>query len=108
MSAEVTKDQLLAILQRHEGEGNGISAVALAAAVGCNKRMVRHLVVALRMAGVAVCGHPKTGYFIAATPEELERTCRFLRDRAMTSLVQESKLRGLPLADLLGQLRLPT
>jgi hypothetical protein len=108
LSAIVTKHQLLVLLQRHEGAGQGIGAQALAELLGCNKRHVRDLVTELRMDSVAVCGHPSTGYFIAVTPEELERTCRFLRDRAMTSLVLESKLRGLPLADLLGQLRLPT
>jgi biotin operon repressor len=108
VSAEVTKHQLLAVLQRHVGAEQGVGAAALAALLGTNKREVRHLVTELRMDGVAVCGHPRTGYFIARTPEELEQTCRFLRDRAMSSLVLESKLRGLPLADLLGQLRLPT
>ena len=108
MSAVVNKHQLLAVLQHHEGAGQGIGAAQLAALLGCPARTVRDLVTELRMGGVAVCGHPATGYFIAKTPEEVERTCRFLRDRAMTSLVLESKLRGLPLADLLGQLRLPT
>jgi hypothetical protein len=55
-----------------------------------------------------VCGHPATGYFIASNREELEETCQFLRSRAMHSLVLEAKLRGLPLADLVGQLRLKT
>lgn len=108
MSAEVTKDQLLATLQHHIGRNQGVGAVPLAGLLRCNKRQVRHLVTALRMDGIAVCGHPATGYFIASTPDEIEQTCRYLRDRAMTSLVLESKLRGLPLADLLGQLRLPT
>jgi hypothetical protein len=108
VSGEVTKDQLLAVLQGHQGKEKGIGAEQLAAVLSCKKRVVRHLVTALRMDGKAVCGHPSTGYFIAANAVELEQTCRYLRDRAMTSLQLESKLRGLPLADLLGQLRLPT
>ncbi len=108
MSAEVTKHRLLGALQQHIGADKGLSAQAIGVAIGCNKRQVRTLVTALRLDGIAVCGHPSTGYFIAATAEELEQTCRYLRDRAMTSLVLESKLRGLALADLLGQLRLPT
>lgn len=108
MSAEVTKHHLLGYLQLHIGAQKGISAQALADLAGCNKRQVRDLVTALRIEGVAVCGHPSTGYFIAETAEELEQTLRFLRDRAMHSLVLESKLRRVPLVDLLGQLKLPT
>ena len=108
MSGEVTKHHLLGYLQLHIGAAKGIGAQALADLAGCNKRQVRHLVTDLRMGGTAVCGHPRTGYFIAETPEELEQTLRYLRDRAMTSLVLEAKLRNMPLPDLLGQLRLPT
>lgn len=108
MSAAVTRTDLEMLLQRHIGEDRGITAKAIAEALGCTERQVRELVTELRMDGVAVCGHPATGYFIAATKAELERTCAFLRDRAMHSLVLEARLRRLPLADLIGQLRLPT
>ena len=108
MSSDITKHHLLTLLQGHVGADKGIGAKAIAAQLGCNKRQVRDLVTALRLDGSAICGHPSTGYFVAETPQEIERTCRFLRDRAMTSLVLEARLRGLPLADLLGQLRLPT
>jgi predicted transcriptional regulator len=106
--SEVTKTDLQALLDHHIGAKNGISAQAVAEQLGCNKRHVRDLVTVLRMESIAVCGHPKTGYFIAASKEELEQTCQFLRDRAMTSLQLEAKLRGLPLADLVGQMKLPT
>ncbi len=108
MSGDVTKHQLLWLLNVHIGRGRGIGAAAIAELLHCPARTVRDLVTALRMDGVAVCGHPSTGYFIAETAEDLEQTCRFLRDRAMTSLVLEAKLRKMPLPDLLGQLRLPT
>lgn len=108
MSAEVTKHHLLGYLQPHIGAAKGISAQALADLAGCNKRQVRSLVTELRMAGTAVCGHPSTGYFIAENDAELEQTLRYLRDRAMTSLILESKLRKMALPDLLGQLRVPT
>lgn len=108
MSAEITKDQLLALLAAHIGRARGVGAQAIADALGCRKRQVRHLVTALRMDGRAVCGHPSAGYFMAETDEELEQTLRYLRDRAMTSLALESRLRKTSLADLLGQLRLPT
>lgn len=103
-----TKDDLLRALQHHVGKASGVSAEGLATALGANKRAVRHLVSELREAGIAVCGHPRTGYFIAATAEELQETCAFLRERAMHSLVLEARLRNVPLPDLLGQLKLPT
>lgn len=102
------KAHLAAYLQLHIGRDRGITAAAIAVALGCNERVVRLLVTELREDGVAVCGHPAQGYYVAATPEELEETCAFLRSRAMHSLVLESKLRHVPLPDLLGQLRLKT
>jgi biotin operon repressor len=102
------KTHLSTYLRFHIGRERGITAAAIAVALGCNEREVRKLVTELREDGMAVCGHPVSGYFIAATHEEIEETCAFLRSRAMHSLVLESKLRGMALADLLGQLRLPT
>lgn len=102
------KAHLAGFLQLHIGKDRGITAAAIAVALRCNERQVRFMVTELREAGVAVCGHPATGYFIAATAEELEATCAFLRSRAMRSLVLESKLRHVPLPDLIGQLRLKT
>jgi len=102
------KAHLAAYLQLHIGKDHGITAAAIAVALGVNERQVRVMVTELREDGVAVCGHPASGYFVAATPEELEETCAFLRSRAMHSLVLESKLRHVPLPDLLGQLRLKT
>lgn len=103
-----TKTQLQVVLERHIGKARGVTAAELAGHLNCAERIVRELVTELRLDGVAVCGHPATGYFVAATREELEETCAFLRSRAMHSLVLEAKLRGLPLADLVGQLHLPT
>jgi biotin operon repressor len=57
----------------HIGAANGITAKDLAAAIGMNEREVRHQVSALREEGIAVCGHPKTGYFIAPTPRSSRR-----------------------------------
>ena len=104
----MTKHDVLARLQRHIGEANGITAAALATELGVEKRRVRALVTELRLDGTAVCGHPKTGYFIAATGEEIEATCQFLRARAMHSLTLESAMRKTTLGELLGQMRLKT
>lgn len=103
-----TTHHLVAALASHIGRGRGITARHLAARLDIPERQVRHLVAEAREDGAAICGTPRDGYYIAATAEELEETCRFLRNRAMHSLTLESRLRKLPLADLLGQLKLPT
>lgn len=102
------KTQLQTLLSRHIGRENGITAQAVAQLIDVPPRQVRHLVTELRMDGVAVCGTPRDGYYIAASGEELEATCQFLRARAMHSLVLESRLRNVPLPDLIGQMKLPT
>lgn len=114
----ITRDQVLAALARHVGQENGVSVARLvveltgtsitARAHDAHARRVRALVSDLRVEGVAICAHPSDGYFIARTPEELQQCCSFLRSRAMHSLVLESRLRKIPLPELLGQLRLET
>jgi biotin operon repressor len=102
------RHQLLGVLSAHIGRERGISVRQLALELDVDERAVRTLVSELRTDGVAVCGTPGDGYFIASTPEELEHTLNFLRSRAMHSLVLESRLRKISLLDLIGQLRLPT
>lgn len=105
----MTKHELLAELAHHIGAERGVHVAELARRVRLNPRDVRRLVSLLREDGIAVCGHPSTGYFIAADQEELDRYClKFLRSRAMHSLRLEARLRRIPLPDLLGQLKLPT
>lgn len=108
MSARPSKARLVAILEGHIGRDRGATVAALAQRLECNERLVRELVTELRLEGVAICGRPETGYFVAATADELEETCAFLRARAMHSLTIESRMRRVPLLDLLGQLRLKT
>lgn len=103
-----TKHQLQTLLSMHRGRLQGIAGRAIAARLGLPARAVRHLVTELREDGVAVCGQPETGYFIAETDEELVETCEFLYSRAMHSLRVISILRQVPLPDLRGQLRLKT
>lgn len=100
--------QLLSVLTSRIGRDLGISAQALANRLDCTERQVRQLVTEAREEGHAVCGTPRDGYYTAATAEDLEETCASLRRRAMHSLVLESRLRKIPLADLVGQLKLPT
>ena len=100
-----TKSDLLKLLDRHVGWARGISAVVIAKQLGCTVRHAHALVTELRMSGIAVCEHPHVGYFLARTVEQLSHTCDILRSRAITLLTLESKLRHVPLADLLDRLR---
>lgn len=105
-----SKSDLLASLTQHGnvGASRGITARRLGARLACNERHVRTLVTQLREDGVAVCGKPSDGYFVAREPGEVEDTCQFLRARALKSLQLEARLRRVPLPELIGQLRLET
>lgn len=103
-----TKHDLMALMVHHSGKSKGISCSRIAGLLDIPERRVRHLVTELREDGTAICGHPSTGYFIAQTQDEIESTLEFLKDCAMHSLKLHSKLSGLPLADLIGQLHLRT
>lgn len=102
------KHQLLNLLIQHTGKARGIAVAEIARQLDTLPRNVRTLVSELRDDGIAVCAHPKTGYYIAETPAELEETCQFLRSRALHSLALEARLRRVPLPDLIGQLHLRT
>jgi biotin operon repressor len=88
----------------HVGHQYGIGCEALAKQVGCTEREVRHAVAALREDGIGVCGHPSTGYFMAATDAELNQTIDFHIKRAMHSLRQAARLKKIALPVLVGQL----
>lgn len=93
---------------RHVGEANGIGASALARELGLGERQLRRVISAAREQGLALCGHPSTGYYIARTPEELKAAAAFLEHRAMHSLRLLAQMRRVSLPALLGQLQLPT
>jgi biotin operon repressor len=97
-----TTSQLLLLL--NPGRENGTGVKQLAAALSAKERHVRQLISDLREDGQPICGTPQDGYFLAETAEELTETCDFLRSRAMHSLSLESKLRKIPLANLIGQI----
>lgn len=102
-----TKTQLLNALSRHQGAANGIRAKALAEALGIPPRHLRRLVSRCRDEdGVAICGHPSTGYYMACTPAELALGCAFLEHRALHSLRLLSRMRNVSLPELVGQLKL--
>lgn len=92
----------------HMGAACGVRASDLAAALDIGGRHLRRAISAAREQGTAICGRPETGYFIAQTAEELQEAAAFLEHRAMTSLRLLSRMRGVSLPQLLGQLPLPT
>lgn len=111
----ITREDFLEVMQRHIGAENGASAAQLVRELlvtvtrdGAAERRVRKLVEQLRREGEHICAHPRAGYFMAATEEELEETCEYLSHRAMTSLAQVSGMKRTSIPDLVGQLRLPT
>ena len=106
---ERAKALLLQVLATHHtGAARGVGAALLAARLHISERMLRVLISEARDEGIAIAATPATGYYIAETAEELQQCCAFLRSRAMHSLHIEAQLRRQPLADLLGQLHLPT
>lgn len=101
-----TMTSLLNALSRHQGRDRGISARDLAAELDVPPRQLRKLVSAAREEGIAICGKPASGYFMAVTPEELQETCAFLEHRALHSLRKLSRMKRVSLPVLLGQLML--
>jgi transposase len=95
-------------MAHHIGKGHGITCAALALQLNVPERKVRRLVSDARDEGIAICGTPATGYYVAATGDELQETLDFLKHRALHSLHLASRLSNIPLADLVGQLHLKT
>ena len=112
MSFEITKDSVLAELSRHIGAERGLKVQDMVAQILWRAptpnecRQFRHIVESLRNEGQHICGTPATGYFIASNEAELNQTCELLYKRAMTSLVQVSKMKKASIPDLRGQLGL--
>jgi len=103
---------LLSALTHHVGRSNGINGKDLVAVIlggesdAVAERHLRELIQQLREEGHAICGTPHTGYFIAVNDDELHETCRFLFDRAMTTLKQVAAMKKKSLPDIAGQLGL--
>lgn len=107
----IPNDAVLRVLEQHVGASNGIHvrelvqrATESVCTTAAQERSARSAIAQLRLAGHCICGQPDKGYYIAATPEELERTCQYLRGRALTSLAIEARMRKVSMPELLGQL----
>lgn len=99
-----TTTALLNALSRHQGRDKGIAAKHLAAELQIPPRRLRKLISQARDDGIAICGKPASGYFMPVTPEELNETCSFLEGRALGGLRRLSRMRGVALPVLMGQL----
>lgn len=98
--------ELVEAMAPHQGRDKGIASQDLADALGMNRRRMRKVISDARCEGVLICGHPKVGYWMPATAEELRMATAFLETRALHSLMLLSRMRGLGMPELLGQLRL--
>ena len=111
-SKDLTPDTVLAVLQASVGEARGVTADQLVLAITgrhseADQRRLRTVIEALRTGGHRICANPTHGYYLAANDGELDQTCNFLFERAMTSLRQVSAMKRVSLPDLRGQLGLP-
>jgi hypothetical protein len=110
----LTPAAVLRALSLHIGRDKGVSVGNLVyEATGraphpAAERRAREVISELRMAGHHICGHPRTGYFMAETADDLDGTCAFLYERAMTGLRQVAAMKRVSVPDLRGQLKLPT
>lgn len=108
----LSPESVLQALQDCVGEANGLTATRLVEMIlgtrsAADERRLRQIVEHLRLQGHRICAHPTSGYYLAANPAEVDCTCAFLVQRAMTSLRQACAMRRVAVPDLYGQLGLP-
>lgn len=102
----MTASELALVMARHMGRANGISCKHLAEQCHVPERHIRKLVSELRFEGTAIVGKPETGYYVATEPEDVQEFVDFHFARARHSLAMVSKVRGMAMPELLGQLEL--
>ena len=98
--------ELRQLLSHRIGKASGVHEAGLVAATLLNGRLIRKAIEALRMEGMHICGKPDTGYYIAATPDELEETIVFLEKRAVKSFRQIAAMKRVGLQALYQQMSL--
>lgn len=108
----LTPEAVLDFLHDHVGKANGLTAREIVVAMcgfgtALGERRLRKVIVALRAHGHPIGADPRHGYFVAENAEELDASCEFLYERAMTSLQQICAMRKVSLPELRGQLDLP-
>ncbi|MDO8934213.1 MAG: hypothetical protein Q7U97_17625 [Rhodocyclaceae bacterium] len=95
-----------ALATDHRGRDRGISAIRLAARLNVEPRFVRELIGEANLAGHAVGGHPRRGYYMAASAEEAQEIADHLIKRAKFGLLRASRILGQPILELAGQMSL--
>ena len=98
------KRGLLKILGKRVGRAKATSVMRIAKALGCWQSEVDTLMLMLRLDGIAVCGSQASGYFMAASAEELQGELRVQRNNALMALTLEARLRHIPCVDVLAGL----
>lgn len=109
---ELSPATVLHALQGRLGRANGLTAEELCQAItgehaASDLRRLRSVIEQLRREGNAVCASPRYGYYLAASAKDLDDTCAFLLDRALTSIRQIAAMKRVAMPDLRGQLGLP-
>ncbi len=64
------------------GSANAVPLHHLRAVTGLDGRTIRRMIQAERRSGAAICADNRTGYYLAATPEERESCARSMLARA--------------------------
>ena len=100
------KALVLTALQSRIGEARGMHVAELSSVTMLHARICRKAIELLRLDGVQLCGKPETGYYIAATAEELTNTTDWMFKRAAKTLKQISRMTKVALPALVGQINL--
>lgn len=100
------KALVLTALQSRIGAAKGMHEAELVAVTLLNGRLCRKAIELLRLDGVQICGKPETGYYIAATADELTSTTDWMFKRAAKTLKQISRMTKIALPALVGQINL--
>jgi hypothetical protein len=104
---DINKAQVLAEVQLHNGRDEGIHVRDLVARIlnsmlpsDAAERKVREFIQELRLEKYPICGHPESGYYMAANTKELNETCAFLLARAVTTVAQVAAMKNREAPDL--------
>jgi hypothetical protein len=108
---DITKAQVLAELQAHNGRAQGIHMRDLVGRIAnsvltgeAHERKVRELIQELRLEHYPICAHPASGYYMATDAHELDEACTFLLDRAHASVEQVAAMKRRTAPDLYAAL----
>ncbi len=108
----INRLSVLTALSDHIGEKQGIKGKDLTdlvtgePATEATQRCIRKVIEDLRLEGFHICGIPSSGYYMASSESDLNRTCLFMYARAMKTLTQIAAMKHKSLPDLKGQLNL--